>query len=263
MTPVPHSPHSPSLALPGLDEDDDMLGEPVVHSPLDRASTHGATSAGTLAPSLLAPAPREHEGLGLLLDPISIDPPLARSPSPDDDDLDFLDVQLDPSTTHLAIDEFLHLRAVRKRALAAERAARAAEAELGERVAGAANALLPPLPALGMGVPEIDAGERRVRKRELHAAMDARAEARRQRKREKQRSKEVGALLDLKMSRADTGGVRTIAQLVANMVLRRRDTVRPLASRRVAAVPHEHVRSALFRSVSAEDLAGKAGGHGG
>lgn len=72
-----------------------------------------------------------------------------------------------------------------------------------------------------------DDDTKRLRKHDLHVAMDMRAEARWARKREKQRSKEVGALLDLKTERGvapGKGAMRSIAQLVANMVLCRRDT---------------------------------------
>ncbi|KAH9925168.1 uncharacterized protein B0H18DRAFT_1119597 [Fomitopsis serialis] len=66
------------------------------------------------------------------------------SPPPDGDDLQFLDLQLGPASTNLEVDEFLQLRAVRRRALPAERAARSAEAKLAELVRAAAKALLPP-----------------------------------------------------------------------------------------------------------------------
>lgn len=216
----------------------------------------------TVAPSLLSPAPADSEGLGLFLQPVSVDPPLARSPSPDDDDLQFLDVQLDPSSTNLEVDEFLQLRAVRRRALSAERAARSAEAELAERVSAAAKALLPPSHGdidadMDISDDSFDDDAKRMRKHDLHVAMDMRAEARRARKREKQRSKEVGALLDLKMERGvapGKGAMRSIAQLVANMVLRRRDTFRPLANRKTSTVRAPYVHTQLSCCVMAEDL---------
>ncbi|KAH9915752.1 uncharacterized protein B0H18DRAFT_1040303 [Fomitopsis serialis] len=71
------------------------------------------------------------------------------SPPPDGDDLQFLDIQLGPASTNLEVDEFLQLRAVRRRALSAERAARSAEAKLAELVRTAAKALLPPRAAIG------------------------------------------------------------------------------------------------------------------
>ncbi|KZT11192.1 uncharacterized protein LAESUDRAFT_612610, partial [Laetiporus sulphureus 93-53] len=224
---APPSPGSPHIGLP-------LLADDLPRHPQDEFME------GTVAPSLITPPPSasDQDGLGLFLQPISVDPPLARSPSPDDDDLQFLDVQLDPASTNLEVGEFLQLRAIRKRALSAERDARCAEAEYSEHVSAASNALLPPQQTEGSEVPipeELDADEKRTRKRDLHIAMDMRAEARRIRKREKQRSKEVGALLDLKMERGvcpGSGLTRSIAQLVANMVLRRRDTFRPLANRK-------------------------------
>ncbi|TFY62817.1 hypothetical protein EVJ58_g3617 [Rhodofomes roseus] len=245
----PPSPSSPTLPLSSLP----------VHIP--QQSSEESISE-TVAPSLLSPPPQDPEGLGLFLQPISIDPPLARSPSPDDDDLQFLDVQLDTAQTTLEVDEFLQLRAVRRRALAAERAARSAEAELAERVSAAAKALLPPSHSaidvdMDMSDDIFDDDAKRLRKHDLHVAMDMRAEARRARKREKQRSKEVGALLDLKMERGvapGKGAMRSIAQLVANMVLRRRDTFRPLANRKTSAVRAPLVPTRLSCCVSAEDL---------
>ena len=240
------------------------LSLPIHHS----QQSSDETIAETVAPSLLSPPPEGHEGLGLFLQPISVDPPLARSPSPDDDDLQFLDVQLDPTSTNLEVDEFLQLRAVRRRALAAERAARGAEAELAERVAAATKALLPasqaaPGSSADVDMDFADAEEafdddaKQLRKHELHVAMDKRAEARRMRKREKQRSKEVGALLDLKMERGiapGKGAMRSIAQLVANMVMRRRDTFRPLANRKTGAVRGPYVRTQLAFCLSSDDL---------
>ncbi|EPS93109.1 hypothetical protein FOMPIDRAFT_1056277 [Fomitopsis schrenkii] len=52
----------------------------------------------------------------LSLQPISVDRPIARSSSPDDDDLQFLDIQPDPTSTNLEVNEFLQLCAVRRRA---------------------------------------------------------------------------------------------------------------------------------------------------
>ncbi|KAI0328011.1 hypothetical protein GY45DRAFT_1255806, partial [Cubamyces sp. BRFM 1775] len=207
-------------------------------------------------------------------------PPLARSPSPDEDDLQFLDVQLDPASTNLEVDEFLQLRALRKSALQQERAARLAEAELNERVTAAASALLPPAheSTSGMAVDaDVDGAEKRARKRELHAAMEMRAEARRIRKLQKQRSKEIGALLDLKMQTPISpiegfppvmiggGGkawTRSVAHLVAHMVLRRRDRNRALESKPPPS-PMLRTRSYLRMSVSADDLCALGGGEHG
>ena len=109
--------------------------------------------------------------------------------------------------------------------------------------------------------------EKRARKRDLHALMDMRAEARRARKLQKQRSKEIGALLDFKMHTPMSpmeglpplviggrgkGWTKTIAHLVAHMVLRRHDRCRPLENK----PPVAQVRSptTLRRSLSAEDI---------
>ncbi|KAI0355215.1 hypothetical protein OH77DRAFT_1425280 [Trametes cingulata] len=283
-TPAPHSPHSAVLALPDFDMEDLREAPSSPHSPhralpeLEDEEMHSPLSElhalpmDTISPALLGgapPPPPEREGLGLFLQPVAIDPPLARSPSPDEDDLQFLDVQLDPASTHLEVDEFLQLRALRKHALQQERAARLAEAELNERVTAAANALLPPVEGLPRGAAlqsDAELAERRARKRELHAAMDMRAEARRVRKLQKQRSKEIGALLDLKMQTPFSpiegfppimgGGkawTRSIAHLVAHMVLRRRDRSRPLENRPPPVSPMRR-NSYLHLSVSADDL---------
>ncbi|KAJ8488401.1 hypothetical protein ONZ51_g3559 [Trametes cubensis] len=115
---------------------------------------------------------------------------------------------------------------------------------------------------------ELDAAEKRARKRELHAAMEMRAEARRVRKLQKQRSKEIGALLDLKMQTPispiegfppvmmGSGGkawTRSVAHLVAHMVLRRRDRNRALESKPPPS-PLQRKRSYLRMSVSVDDL---------
>ncbi|KAI0933387.1 hypothetical protein AcV5_005544 [Taiwanofungus camphoratus] len=269
LTPVPRSPHSPLTSLPELDPEDSLDVPPSPTSPhLTLPSSPGEfnsptadvyTSSGTISPSLLSTS-NDSEGLGLFLQPISVDPPLARSPSPDDDDLQFLDVQLDPASSNLEVDEFLKLRAMRRQALATERDARSSEAELAERVSEAANALLPPQQQIHSAHSEVDADERRTRKRELHTAMDMRAEVRRMRKREKQRSKEIGALLDLKMGRGvapGKGSMRSIAHLVANMLLRRRDTFRPLANRKASGQSKPYIKSHLFHAISLdEDMLG-------
>ncbi|KAI0823804.1 hypothetical protein BC628DRAFT_1381907 [Trametes gibbosa] len=255
---APESPHSPNLLLPEL-EDEEMQPSTELHVP----------PVETISPSLLggAPAP-EQEGLGLFLQTLSVDPPFARSPSPDDDDLQFPDVQLDPASTNLEVDEFLQLRALRKHALQQERAARLAESELNDRVTAAAAALLPPVERAPSGSQpsELDFMERRARKRELHTAMDMRAEARRVRKQQKRRSKEIGALLDLKMQAPVSpmqgipplmgGGkawTRSLAHLVANMVLRRHDRSRPLENR-TPFDPAMRRKSYLHHSLSADDL---------
>ncbi|KAI1786395.1 hypothetical protein LXA43DRAFT_57452 [Ganoderma leucocontextum] len=281
LTPMPRSPRSPHFPLADLDMDDPGEAPCSPHSPhsllpeLDGEDEQQHLSMfvdppmKTIAPSLLEPQP-QHAGLGLFL---QSDPPMGRSPSPDDDDFGFLDIQLDPESANVEVDEFLALRALRKNALAQERAARMAEAELNERITTAASALLPPshadtdADAMHVDAIVLDAGEKRARKRELHALMDMRTEARRTRKLQKQRSKEIGALLDFKMHTpmspmeglpplviggGGRGWTKTIAHLVAHMVLRRHDRSRPLENK----PPATPVRSptALRRSLSAEDL---------
>ncbi|PIL33246.1 hypothetical protein GSI_04696 [Ganoderma sinense ZZ0214-1] len=287
LTPIPRSPHLP---LADLDMDDPAEAPCSPHSPhallpeLDGEDEQQYPPITTIAPSLLGGAPEpqpQHAGLGLFL---QSDPPLARSPSPDDDDFGFLDIQLDPESANVEVDEFLALRAMRKNALAQERAARMAETELSERITVAASALLPPshADADSMDVDAepvvLDVAEKRVRKRELHALMDMRTEARRTRKLQKQRSKEIGALLDFKMHSpmspmeglpplviggGGKGWTKTIAHLVAHMVLRRHDRSRPLENKPPA--PQIRSPTSLRRSLSAEDLSllssmGVAGG---
>ncbi|RPD71304.1 hypothetical protein L226DRAFT_206529 [Lentinus tigrinus ALCF2SS1-7] len=304
VTPVPRSPRSPHFALPDYDSDmeDASLSEPPSspHSPHltlpeleDELPLPGLPSfpdlppIETISPSLLGGAPEEQQphdpGLGLFLQPLS-DPPLARSPSPDEDDFGFLDIQLDPESVNVEIDEFLQLRALRKHALAQERAARMAEAELTERITAAASALLPPSSRPSSSCSsgsdsdsedgdvqmhtELDPAEKRMRKRELHSMMDMRVEARRARKLQKQRSKEIGALLDFKMHPPSSpvdglpplvwGGkpwTRSVYHLLAHMMMRRRDrAARPLESKPVEAHPLVRKASRLRLSLSAEDL---------
>ncbi|KAI0782103.1 hypothetical protein C8Q75DRAFT_689207, partial [Abortiporus biennis] len=236
----PPSPCSPHQTLPEITEDDGFI----------------YPSDGTISPSLISPPP--HEGLGLFIQPSSIDPPLARSPSPSDDDLQFLDIQLDPTSSNLDNDEFLQLRALRRRALEAERSARTWEATLSERVTEASNALLPSS-LIEAGVMN-DSSAKRSRKQELHAAMDLRAEARRHRKQEKQKSKEIGALLELKMDNGfgmdtyDLDRSTGLNHLVASMIFKRREAFRALTNRKAACVNRPYLSSSLSCSVSMEDL---------
>ena len=101
-------------------------------------------------------------------------------------------------------------------------------------------------------------------KRELQALMDMRTDARRTRKAQKHRSKEIGALLDLKTHAPmlpiaglpPVGGkcwTRSIAHLVAHMVLRRHDRSRPLENR---PPPDTSMRrkSSLSLGLSIDDL---------
>ncbi len=99
----------------------------------------------TISPSLSEGAPGQQSGLGLFLQPIA-DLPLACSPSPSEDDFGFLDMQLDLESAHVEVDEFLALLALRKHALAQERAARMIEADLNEPITAAVSVLLPPSP---------------------------------------------------------------------------------------------------------------------
>ncbi|KAK7679618.1 hypothetical protein QCA50_017329 [Cerrena zonata] len=265
MTPVPHSPRGASLSLPDLVPDDEPFS--TYHAHDEHPLFPGAENLyrglpETISPALLGPPPpSEEEGLGLFVRPSGVEPPLVRSPSPDQDDFRFLDVQLDPMATKLDVDEFLNLRALRNRALDAERVARRREEIISERVEKACHALLPTtLEQEGV----VDrSSETRARKHELHIALEARAEARKARKREKQRSKEIGLLLELKMRGQDDDflmmgygdGPVNVKQLVANMLMKRGDTSRPLANRgrTMASRPASRL-SSLSRSVSYEDL---------
>jgi hypothetical protein len=122
---------------------------------------------------------------------------------------------------------------LRKKAIAAERAARQLEAQM-----------------LAQG------------------AVHMRAEARKARKREKDRSREIGALLRLKLSEKGRDAERVnvtkeaenvivtpkrmitnLSQLVARMMFRRHETVRPLVNRKSASSPNDYVKSSLSRSV--------------
>lgn len=207
--PVPlPSPRQTLLSLPGADTDEDLLPPP--------------------APNFKTPAPPPHPSSPSLLfidDPRDV--PLPRSPSPEDFDIDLnivLDDESDPELTKLYN---LH-----KKSLAAERAARHAEAQL------------------------IDAG-----------SISLRAEATREKKKNKQTSKEVGALLRLKLgdqiaypSSASVDGhpkglMSSMSQLVARMMFRRHEAFRPLANRKSAFTSHDYTRSSLSQS-SVVDFSG-------
>lgn len=263
LTPAPRSPHASLSVLPDLDMNDVYEVPSSPHSPhsdlpeLPEDELFPSHPANTVSPSILSPAPETpNEGLGLF---IQSDPPLRRSPSPDDDALQFLDIQFDPAISNLDVDEFLALRSLRKRALEAEREARMLETTLNERVTNAATALLPSSLA-DAGVLD-DPIEKRARKHELHVAMDLRNEARKDRKREKQKSKEIGALLDYKMHRGysysaslglDT--LDSVRQLVASMMMRRQETCRALSNRKSAVVHRPYQNSPLSISTSYQDL---------
>jgi len=259
LTPAPRSPHASLSHLPDLDMEDVFEVPSSPHSPHSGLPDLPENELypplpDTISPSLLSPAPETpDEGLGLF---IQADPPLRRSPSPEDDALQFLDIQFDPAISNLDVDEFLALRSLRRRALDAERDARNREASLNERVASAATALLPSSLA-DAGVFD-DIMEKRVRKHELHVAMDLRNAARLDRKREKQKSKEIGALLDSKMNGgypAPLGfdSLGSMQQLVASMVMLRREASRSLANRKSAG-QRPYRNSSLSFSISSEDL---------
>lgn len=186
------------LSLPGAETDDNLL-------PRIAASSRSFSFAPS-QPLLFIDDPR--------------DVPLPRSPSPEDFDLCL-------SPEDITDPELAKLFDLRKRSIAAERAARRLEA-LTE---------------------DVD--------------LFTRAEARKIRKRERERSKEVGVLLRLKLgdrvemcpqeqspecdpqSHARRRGViGNMSQLVAQMVFRRNETCRPLAKRKTANA-REYVRSTL------------------
>ncbi|KAH9923705.1 uncharacterized protein BXZ73DRAFT_50933 [Epithele typhae] len=225
VTPVPESPHCSSLSLPDLDEAPSSPHSPHTALPeLDGLFAEpSAPTLETISPSLLGGAPDLEDSLRLDMQPLS-DPAFVRSPSPgDEDDFGFLDVQFDADATPAEAEEFCRLRSIRKTAQAQERAARAAEAELGERIQTVATSLLPPTRTeapLNSSPPPTDpdcmqtdepppdtpgpsacfstAPDVRARKRELQVLTEKRADARRARKAAKHRGKEVGALLELK-----------------------------------------------------------------
>ncbi|KAH7911117.1 hypothetical protein BJ138DRAFT_1113495 [Hygrophoropsis aurantiaca] len=206
-------PQSPSILhtdLPDLDEEDVPR---IVPSPyLDE----DLLPAPVFTPSFmipLTPTPR----LLLIDDPQDV--PLPRSPSPEDFDLGFsADDASDPELTKL-ID-------LRKRSVAAERAAR------------------------------------RYESIEDQIDLSTRAEVRRIRKKEKERSKEVGALLRIKLgdkldfaprkksmdvdSDRRHNFIGSISQLVAQMVFRRNDLCKPI-SKRKASASHQYIKSSLSR----------------
>lgn len=191
------SPGSSLLSLPGAEADNDLLPPPLPNFSTSLPPQHASCSSQSL---LFIDDPR--------------DVPAPRSPSPEDFDLRIvLDDDSDPELAKL-----YHLR---KKSLAAERAARHAEAQL------------------------IEAG-----------SVCLRAEATKEKRKNKERSKEVGALLRIKLgdkvlpeerTRVATG-MSGISQLVARMLFKRHETFRPLAYRKSAATNHDYVRSSLSRS---------------
>lgn len=265
MTPVPHSPRGAPLSLLDLVPDGDDLATFPARDELPTFPGAENLYQGlpeTISPALLGPPPpSDQEGLRLFVRPSGVEPPIVRSPSPDEDAFRFIDVQLDHMATKLDAEEFLNLRALRNRALDAERTTRAREEIISERVEKACHALLPS--TLELLDPVDRPLETRARKHELHLALEARAEARKARKKEKQRSKEIGLLLELKMRGQDDDflmmgygdGPVNVKQLVASMLMKRRDTSRPLANRGRTMTSRPGSRSSsLSRSVSYEDL---------
>ncbi|EIN08116.1 hypothetical protein PUNSTDRAFT_144539 [Punctularia strigosozonata HHB-11173 SS5] len=190
---------------------------------------------------------------------------ISSSPPPDDPLLRELQIpaNLDPAS------ELARLCGLRARALAAERAERKIEAQLADRLARLSADILYSKPSLPSAWDPFEAEARR----ELQAVMTLRAEAKRRRKRAKERGREVGALLSLRLrgecpegertveivsgGGASKGPTRSVSQLAAKMLFRRRESsARLLANRRSAMDLETEKRngSSLSRSVSAEDL---------
>ena len=229
---VPSSPSRRSCS--GLPDSDVEMGgstsDPVFALPGQQLlSLPGADTDDELIPRIAAPARSvpftPSQPLLFIDDPRDV--PLPRSPSPEDFDLCL-------SPEDITDPELAKLFDLRKRSIAAERAARRLEA-LTE---------------------DVD--------------LFTRAEARKIRKRERERSKEVGVLLRLKLgdgvptspqeqspecdpqkNARRRGSIGSMAQLVAQMVFRRNETSRPLAKRKTANSAREYVRSALSDAVTA------------
>ena len=217
----PESPSRRSYAsLPDLDMDDSLkFDAPQVSPSHSLLSLPGADTDDELLPPLPSnfktPTPPQIPASRLLFIDDPRDVPLPRSPSPEDFDLTLvLDDDADPELTKLYN---LH-----KKSLAAERAARHAEAQL------------------------IDAG-----------SVTLRAEATREKKKNKERSKELGALLRIKLGDQVTvpeekkyskGMMNGISHLVARMMFKRNEAARPLAHRRAGSKHGDYVKSSLSRS---------------
>ncbi|KAF8553782.1 hypothetical protein OG21DRAFT_1198592 [Imleria badia] len=202
--PVMTLPGQQLLSLPGADTDDDLIPR--------------------IAPSRSVPF-TPSQPLLFIDDPRDV--PLPRSPSPEDFDLCL-------SLEDITDPELAKLFDLRKRSIAAERAARRLEAL----------------------TDDVD--------------LFTRAEARKIRKRERERSKEVGALMRLKLGDGVAtcpqerspecdiqnharrrGVIGNMSQLVAQMVFRRNEASRPLAKRKTAITAREYVRSALSDAATA------------
>lgn len=203
------SPGSLLISLPGVEVDPDLLPPASHNFQTSPPPQHAACSS----PSLL-----------FIDDPQDV--PFPRSPSPEDFDLRIpIDDDSDP--------ELAKLFNLRKKSVAAERAARHAEAQL------------------------IEAG-----------SVCLRAQATKEKRKNKERSKELGALLRIKLGdkiipeerpRSTTpGGINGISQLVARMLFKRHETFRPMAQRKAGVTGDSYVRSSLSRSThgfSRADLA--------
>jgi len=224
---VPSSPSRRSYS--GLPDSDIEIGDPTSDPVLALPGQHLLSLPGgdiddelipriPTTPSRPVPFPSS-QPLLFIDDPRDV--PLPRSPSPEDFDLCL-------SPEDITDPELAKLFDLRKRSIAAERAARRLEAL----------------------TDDVD--------------LFTRAEARKTRKRERERSKEVGALLRLKLGDGvptcsqerspecepqnharRRGVIGNMSQLVAQMVFRRNETYRPLAKRKMANTTREYVRSAL------------------
>ncbi|KAI0344936.1 hypothetical protein BDW22DRAFT_1325978 [Trametopsis cervina] len=230
---APSSPHSPLMQL----------------APDPSDGTFIVPSDGTISPALLGP-PSPDDGLGLFVEPSGVDPPFIRSPSPSDFELQVLEGQVDISATGLPEDEYQLLRTLYESVQQAEASAREQENALDRRVKDI-SALLDPSKMVS------DPAVMYSRRQELRTASEMRTEARRARKREKHRLREVGAILDLKLDLDRSvfqrrGSMRNVPQLVANMVLKRRDASRSLANRKAAGAARTSP-SPLRSSASRED----------